>query len=266
MSGCPAPTGALYGQTIDKQGNYHNRHFVLDCGRWDCEYCRRRKAKRIFKRSLNGEIVEAAKQRDGFRDFNHKLLTLTCPGREFRDRYTPHQAAKMMRDALAKMLMSLRKTCGKFHYLRVTENQKDGYPHYHIVLCGAAIAPKWVLTEIQRLWSCVNEMGFVRLNWIENPVKAIKYVLKYLFKDPALYGRLRLMSYSRGAIEPPAESQESFLWYEILWAVNHFGGRMAFAEGIENIDWAYYMRGHPEFLEEEDLRCREKIARGECPF
>ncbi|MFZ2447461.1 MAG: hypothetical protein WAW37_13985 [Syntrophobacteraceae bacterium] len=185
---------------------------ALSCGFWKCEECRDKKARAVMARALKGMIADDA-QRAGFRErYNFKTLTLTCPGAEFRMRYTREEAAVQMRDAFRKLILFLRKQLGYFSYIRVTEDQKDGYPHYHVTLCGPNIAPKWVLRMIEDAWRGEYGMGFVKLHKIYEVEKAIKYVLKYLFKDPAWYQDLRLFTYSRDALlkkNPPDTKWEN---------------------------------------------------------
>lgn len=189
----------------------------IRCGRWDCPYCRERKAKRLFRRAMNGEIASEA-QRSGFRSYNIKLLTLTYGGKGKRARSTPAEAAIEMQVAWAKLRKELRHLFGGFQFLKVFETHVDGWPHLHVVLCGESIVPVKVLAEITRLWRYRYGFGFVKLNWCSEPKKALRYVLKYMFKCPVQFSKVRLFSASQGALMNPAK-KHGREWDEkrLLW-------------------------------------------------
>lgn len=167
---------------------------------------------KVKARALQGEIMEEAKK-NGFRAFNLKLLTLTYGGKEKRAGSSAAQAAAEMQEGWEKLRKAIRHIFGGFHFLKVYETHKDGWPHLHVVLCGEAIAPVKVLAEITRLWRRYG-FGHVKLNcrpgW--SPKKCINYILKYLFKCPAQFKAIRLFSSSEGALhrvhEPPWETRD----------------------------------------------------------
>jgi len=212
------------------KGRYRNKKtgetgvgvLPIACGKWQCEECRTVKARAIMARSMNGLIAQAA-QEAGFREqYNFKTLALTYGGREMRERYTREEAAIQMRDAFRKLILFLRKHLGWFDYIRVTEDQKDGYPHYHVILAGPNIAPKWVLQMIEDAWRGEYGMGFVKLHKIYTVEKAIKYVLKYLFKEPAIYEGLRIFSSSKGSLLKKTPSQNE--WTNIAHEWGNYKG------------------------------------------
>lgn len=198
-----------------KDGMHSRGRMVLKirCGRWDCPYCRERKAMRVKARALQGEMMAEA-QKHGFRTYNLKLLTLTYGGKEKRSGSTAAQAAAEMQEGWEKLRKAIRHLFGGFHFLKVYETHKDGWPHLHVVLCGEAIAPVKVLAEITRLWRRYG-FGYVKLNcrpeW--SPKKCISYVLKYLFKCPVQFSKIRLFSSSEGALQR-VEEQPQKQWEE----------------------------------------------------
>ena len=166
LKGCERPAGYFYGRVVDETGESRYESRVIPCGKWSCPVCRKVKARALMARALKGSIVEEAKTA-GFREaYNYKLLTLTCPGKEYRDRKRPEEAAKEMRDAFKKMIDVMRAEVGMFGYLRVMEAHQSGYPHYHVLLVGPAISGKWVLRWIESLWRDRYHMGFVKMNVI----------------------------------------------------------------------------------------------------
>lgn len=122
---------------------------------------------------------------------------------------TPAMVTRYMAEAWNKLRTALKKYYGNFLFLRVVELHEDGYPHYHVLLVGEAIAPAKILSHITRLWRSYG-LGFVKLNVLrsdgrfDGTVKgAVKYILKYLFKKPAeLEGKCRRYSAAKGALVP----------------------------------------------------------------
>lgn len=154
--------------------------FPVDCGSWSCPDCGGRKARRLYARAMAGRIV--AKQDT---QYSYKLLTLTLPGQVWRDNHTIREAYKDGSKAVTGLMKYLKYHLGEFAYLRVCELQRDGFPHWHVILVGDAIAPKDVLPMIERYWRDRCGLGFVKINRLkgeDNIKRAVGYVLKYLFK------------------------------------------------------------------------------------
>ena len=169
-------------------------------------------------RALNGNLLQVSKV-NGFRDkYNFKLLTLTCPGKEYREEYTTWDAYQEMMKAFQDLVKAMRQTLGKdFLFFRVVENQQDGFPHFHVILSGKAIAPRWVLRYIENLWRARYGEGFVKLNKVRSPERAVAYVLKYLFKNPADFGEgnhFRLHSASQNTLDPVWKSDR--IWHGVI--------------------------------------------------
>lgn len=227
--------------------------FKIRCGRWDCPHCRQKKASRVFRRALNGSIAAEALN-PGFRTYNVKLLTLTYGGKGKRAGSSPLEAAKEMKEAWSLLRKAINHLFGRFDFLKVFETHDDGWPHLHVVLCGKAIAPVKVLAEITRLWRYKYGFGFVKLNWCSSPKQALKYILKYLFKCPAQFKRVRLFSSSEGALLPPEKKIEK-QWEEkeLLWR----GGKGT---------WRKCERLLDQLGEVDCFIDREVFPLKECPF
>jgi len=174
---CERRIGIFRGVYEGEDGRRFRAH-PIDCGSWSCPVCGSRKARRIYARAMAGDI---AKEQGSY---SHKLLTLTVPGAEYRATHSIRQAYNEGSAALTGLIKFLRYHYGQFAYLRVCELQKDGFPHWHVILVGDAIAPKDLLKDIVRYWRVQRGMGFVKLNRIPEAgmKKALGYVLKYLFK------------------------------------------------------------------------------------
>lgn len=186
--------------------HYEGRITVkIRCNRWDCPNCGPRKTKKLYKRAFNGEIAAMAVEAGFTTGYNMKFLTLTYGGKAKRANSTPAMAAQEMSDAWSKLRKELRYIYGGFHFIKVFENHENGWPHLHVLLAGKAIAPREVLDDVTRLWRYRYGLGFVKLNWAQSPQRALKYMLKYLFKCPVQYPKVRMFSNSEGALEPPAQ-------------------------------------------------------------
>jgi hypothetical protein len=134
-----------------------------------------------------GELAKDA-ERNGFRvKYQIKLLTLTVPGKGYRDAHTPKQAWEDLAASFDVLVKSVKRSHGQFKFLKVYELQEDGFPHLHVLMVGAAIAPADVLARIRQVWCVRCGMGFVKLNALKEGDQGIKgalsYILKYMFKS-----------------------------------------------------------------------------------
>ena len=121
-------------------------------------------AKKVLARAYKGRLVVESEKAG---KYYYKLLTLTCPGKEYREKYTPTEVLHKMTKDWHKLITALKKR-GRIDYLRVVEAQKDGYPHFHVLIFGRAIAPRDTLGVITKLWAKYGG-GFVR--FLFYPVK-----------------------------------------------------------------------------------------------
>ena len=180
LRSCPRPVGTFSGVYLDMQKAVHvGIRSLLPCGSWTCPYCRERNLKRLQYRIFNGEISRGL---DNI--YGQKFLTLTCPGREYRESHTPLEAHEEMQKDFAKLIKALKKRHGNFFYIKVVEKHKDGFPHIHVLLSGNAISGKNIKEEIEELWRYKYGMGFCWIVLIKKGFRAgIKYITKYLVKD-----------------------------------------------------------------------------------
>lgn len=158
----------------------------ISCSQWSCDQCRpkliKKLRRRIFQGNFSSHITKDSK-------FAVKFLTLTLPGKAFRSQYTQEEAYVLMSANFRKLVKALKKSSGEFHYLRVVEPQRDGYPHLHVVLAGDAVAPRNILGKIRNLWSYKYQMGNIDLKYVRNFKHAIRYITKYLSKNSAIFKR-----------------------------------------------------------------------------
>jgi hypothetical protein len=192
---CKYPVGFFSGITLD------NKKIIagtLCCNSWTCPACQEKLKKKLFKRILQGSMSKEAVSRYGM-----KFLTLTYPGRLYRENKEPAEMYNEMAVAFHKMIRALKKRYGNFHYFRVCEPQKDRTPHFHVMLVGNNIIPKSILESVENLWRSKYCMGFVRINAVKfnNNKHAINYMLKYITKDIVKPGKYkRIFTASRNSL------------------------------------------------------------------
>lgn len=175
----------------------------IRCKKWSCDYCRPILNKTLRKRLYNGNFSEFVDPSDPKSKYNYKLLTLTLPGAEWRSQRTPDQAYTDLSKSWDKLNRALKKQYGKFHSLRVVEPQRDGFPHFHILLSGKGIGKKSVLNTIRNLWSekYFNAFANVDIRIVNNFKHAVRYITKYLLKNERTYGfKGKKYSTSKGAL------------------------------------------------------------------
>lgn len=223
---CPHSPGVFQGIRLDIDGaRLHGVSVQLPCNSWDCPVCNGKKIAQVRARIFNGSIYESAKK-NGYRDkYHQKFLTLTVPGADYRRVKTPEQALEDMNKYFNLLRTAMRKKFGYFAYFRILEKQRDGFPHFHVLLSGENISGKQVLEYIENLWRKVYNMGFVRLNVITKDLQhGIRYATKYLTKkDKVKKDRLnikryaRLFSASKGALQPMKKKKKYDIFSKVYF-------------------------------------------------
>lgn len=142
----------------------HARVSALRCRRWSCVYCAPRLRRKMVARALagfaSGERV--------------RMLTLTSPGDEDPERSYDELRArwKRLRERIRRRFPAIR-----FEYFAVTERQRRGHAHLHVLFRGGYLHQPW-------LSGAAAQAGF---GWIVDvrPVgkAAGRYVAKYLGKE-----------------------------------------------------------------------------------
>lgn len=191
---CPNVVGAFSGYK-DGLGVCYG---PIRCNSWTCPVCAPLKKRALWHRFQNGTISEKTTK-----VYGRKFLTLTAPGKAFRALYNPEEAYNIMAYHFSNLMRNLRHKYGHFDYMRVAEPQKDGTPHFHVLLVGDNIAPKEILKDIEYHWCESYRMGHVKLNKV--PFKdgnhAMNYILKYITKSQVGFGRYkRIFTASKDAL------------------------------------------------------------------
>lgn len=212
---CPNAVGTYVGNHFDwGTGREKIVRGLIPCGKWTCPVCGPRRIKNLRRRAYKGVMAMDERERG---ENCQKLLTLTCPGRAWRDKLILDHgdqaqlvAYDMLIEGWHKLHMSLTKKYGHFHYIRMTEPQRDGFPHFHVLLMGRSIKPMSILSDIRRLWCGLYGLGNIDIRKLDfNDVgHAINYITKYLTKDvrPVGKGR-RIFSTSQGLLEVRIKKQ-----------------------------------------------------------
>ena len=136
----------------------------LGCKRWSCPRCGPKRAKQL-RRAIIDQATAFKLQR---------LLTLTLDPRACTAEESPHY----IRAVWAKQRTYLkRRYGGAIIFITVTELQKSGYAHLH-VLVDRYIPQRW----IQESWSALGGGRFVNIKFVDvHRISA--YLSKYLTKD-----------------------------------------------------------------------------------
>lgn len=208
---CPNAVGTWAGR-IDPSGDLGYTKFVrghIPCKRWDCPICGPRRVRLLRARVWNGLLINRP---DAQKKYAQKFLTLTFPGQARRDALiaefgddAPKAAYEEMSIAFHKLIRALKKRFGEFHYLRVVEPQRDGFPHFHVLLVGASVIPKKILGASRALWWKKYALGSVHIRAkkpFESLRHAVNYILKYITKKIRPVGKhKRVFTAAQGALE-----------------------------------------------------------------
>lgn len=205
----------------------------------------------LMRRLHHGAMLEEAKRlhAEGVL-YAWKLLTLTVPGKGYRETHSPLEALEEMNGNFHKLIRAMKKKLGDFHHFAVCEPQRDGYPHLHVLMVGMAIVPRSILGGIKRLWHDKYGMGFVKLRakrrkwstaqnrwvteWIEDPMDGVRYMTKYMTKGGFVKVGNGKKAYhcSEGALGP-AEACKTDYGFPVLTQVR--GGAIQEYSGFEGV-------------------------------
>lgn len=138
--------------------------FADGCRRWDCPACGPAKKSALIRR-----ICDAQPSR---------FITLTC-----RHVDSPEAQLQTMRRALPRLATKVRKLIGEFEYLRMLEECRDGYPHFHLLARSKFVKQN----ELKTNWEKLTGAPVVDIRKAYG--KSVKYVAKYLGKAATADGR-----------------------------------------------------------------------------
>lgn len=199
------------------------------CNDWQCPKCGIQRAKHEYGRIVNG-CRELATNHDIY------FLTITCRGREMTLAESESNYLTWTNTFLTAVRTRAKRESQDWHYVQVTERQKRGHPHSHIL---TTYKPHDLYLGTKDHWTHKNgkltleKREALRSDWIEqrcisaglgnqydiSKVESVegasRYVAKYLFKDcmfstefPKHWKRIR---YSQEFPELPAQETDAFV-------------------------------------------------------
>lgn len=153
------------------------------CDSWTCPKCGLIRAKREYGRMVHG-CAELAQEHDLY------FLTLTCRGRELSVKDSLVHYYEWTNRLLDALRTNASRNGKAWHYVQVTERQKRGHPHSHLL---TTFCPP-DLTGGKRLRSSWLEERVISaglgnqydISKVRNASAASRYVAKYLFK-PSMF-------------------------------------------------------------------------------
>ena len=145
--------------------------FRVNCKCWNCSYCAPRKAKRI-KRAIRAKAEEMQLTR---------FLTLTLDPAKIEG-----DPVRYLNGVFAKLRVYLQREYGVApQYIRVLEFQRNGNPHFHILI-DRYIDLEW----IRSAWVAVGGGFMVDIRLVDVH-RVSRYLSKYLTKELLLSAPLR---------------------------------------------------------------------------
>lgn len=168
-----------------------------NCHSWSCPRCGINRAKQEYGRIVEGCRTLAI-------DHDLYFITITCRGKEMSLEAAEAGYLKWTNKLLTSMRYQSKKRHGFWHYMQVTERQKRGHPHSHII---TTYKPHDLRDGFKDNWT--TESGQIvnvpkvalRSDWLQKRVisaglgsqydiskvdsveGASRYVAKYMFKD-----------------------------------------------------------------------------------
>ena len=155
------------------------------CNRWGCRHCGARRVTNLAHKT------SAAKP--------NRLLTLTTWTRNYEN---PRDAFEKCSPLVAQLIRRLRKKHGNIEYLRVVEQHKNGFPHWHLVVRSGYIPFQSVRDE----WKALTGNLIVDIRKIKDAKGVYWYIVKYLAKQTHCRFTDRRVSWSRSFF-PPQEKR-----------------------------------------------------------
>ena len=161
-------------------GSPEVRFHRVNCKSWNCTYCGPRRAKR-YKHAIRA-TAEARQL--------HRFLTLTLDPKKIEG-----DPIRYLNAAFAKLRVYLQRECRVApQYIRILEFQKNGNPHFHILI-DRYIDLEW----IRRAWVAVGGGFMVDIRFVDVH-RVSRYLSKYLTKELLMSAplRCRRVTTSRG--------------------------------------------------------------------
>jgi len=155
----------------------------LRCRSWLCDFCCQRRRKQLMAEIANGQP--------------DKFITLTLNPAIGG---TPETRRLALGVALGTLVKRIRRAWPKaeFEYMAVCEETKAGEPHLHVA-CRAPFIPQGWLSDAMREIANSPIVDIRRITSVQN---AVRYLAKYITKQPAQFGTTKRYWKSRGYALP----------------------------------------------------------------
>ena len=196
----------VYGQAPNSSERRYHR---VNCKCWKCSYCGPRRAKR-YKHAIR-VTAEALRL--------CRFITLTLDPKKIKG-----NPVRYLNEAFSKLRVYLqRHHGGSPQYIRILEFQKNGNPHFHI-LVDRYIEIEWIRTA----WVAVGGGFMVDIQFVDVH-RVSRYLSKYLTKDLLMSAplRSRRVTTSRG-IKLFAKTSTETTWTLVkvpIWVLLELYGR-----------------------------------------
>lgn len=247
------------------------------CNHWDCPRCGQMVAARHY-----GKIVEGA--REIARDHQMWFITLTCRGADLREEEATENYLAWTSKFLDAARLKAKRAGEDWYYVQVTEKQKRGHPHSHIL---TSFQPGDLIDGFKLDWKRDNsgqlvarEVPALRSEWmlsqsvrsglgdqydisaVRTVEAASRYVAKYMFKKSQFSAKFpkgwKRVRYSQSWPEKQQAKTGAFVllsaadWHNLaaLALVVDAAGAQAYSEAT------FMLRGHDVILREKQERER----------
>lgn len=167
------------------------------CNHWDCPRCGILRAKQEYGRIVNG--VQLLSE-------NHQIyfITVTCRGKETSVQEAEENYLLWTNRFLTTCRIKAKRERQDWYYVQVTEKQKRGHPHSHILTTFSPgdLRIDWKENWVKRsVGLCCEWVSCYRSDWlrdacisaglgdqydisvVQTAAAASRYVAKYMFKD-----------------------------------------------------------------------------------
>jgi len=155
----------------------------LRCRSWLCSFCCQRRRKQLMAEIANGQP--------------DKFITVTSNPAMGG---TPESRRLALGVAWATLVKRIKRTWPHFdfQYMAVVEETKAGEPHLHVA-ARAPFIPQWWLSNAMKE---IADSPIVDIRKIRGVRQAVRYLAKYITKQPAQFGTTKRYWKSRGYALP----------------------------------------------------------------
>lgn len=166
---------------------------TIFCRSWGCPVCAERRQAQLIALAISGHAT--------------RFVTLTS---RRRPGLQPIEAAQQLVHSWQVVVKRWRRLqpANRADYLAVFEATKLGWPHLHILWRGPWLDQKWLSIQMDEL----ARSPIVSVERIEDPVKAARYIAKYIGKEPHKFGTCKRYWSTPGWNQTPLDEEQDEFW------------------------------------------------------